>query len=232
MTFQASINYDYGFGIPGEVVRDGPLRAHTGYIVSGSATNNVFGRMFTRNTDNTVAAGGSGILWGILANPKQHVSFGTTVGPLAPSFTLPNNITADFVEFGKICVQVLAAALPGNQVIYRITDGVLDSVVPTATFTGAIATAVLTVTALTAGTLGIGSIVRDPATGNIIGKIIALGSGTGGNGTYEIDSAATISAEPMVANSVPKTGFLFANATVEDYPQPNANNLALIKIDL
>lgn len=126
MTFQSTINYDYGFGIPGEIVRDGPLRAHVGYINTTDPTQNAFGRVFTLNGDGkTVGAGGTGAVWGILANPKQHVSMGTTSGPLAPNFVLPNNITADFVEFAKIVVPLYGtkAAAAGLQVQFAQADG-------------------------------------------------------------------------------------------------------------
>lgn len=126
MTFQSSINYDFGFGVAGEIVRDGPLRAHTGYLNSGNAANNVFGRVFTLNGDGkTVGAGGTGAIWGILANPKQHVSLGAPAGPLAPQFALSNNLIADFVEFGKIVVALVGthAAVPGVQLQFAQADG-------------------------------------------------------------------------------------------------------------
>lgn len=125
-TFQQSINYDFAFGVVGEIMRDGPLRAHVGYLNSGSAANNVFGRVFTLNGDGkTVGAGGTGPIWGILANPKQHVSLGTTAGPLAPSFALPNNVVADFVEFAKVVVALggTNAATPGLQLQFAQADG-------------------------------------------------------------------------------------------------------------
>jgi hypothetical protein len=125
-TFQQSINYDFAFGVVGEIMRDGPLRAHVGYLNSASAANNVFGRVFTLNADGkTVGAGGTGAIWGILSNPKQHVSMGTTAGPLAPTFALPNNVVADFVEFAKIVVALggTKAATPGLQLQFAQADG-------------------------------------------------------------------------------------------------------------
>lgn len=129
MTFQNSINYDYGFGIPGEIVRDGPLRAHTGYVNTTTQANNVFGRMFTLNNDGkTVGAGGTGTIWGILANPKQHASFGGASGPLSPSFVLPNNVEADFAEFAKIVIALTGtvAATPGLQLQFSQADGTIS----------------------------------------------------------------------------------------------------------
>lgn len=124
--FQQSINYDFAFGVPGEIGRDGPLRARPGYLNSGSAANNAFGRVFTLNADGkTVGAGGTGSVWGILANPKQHVAYGANGNALDPSFTLPNNTTADFVEMGKIIVPLYGsvAAVNGLQVQFSQSNG-------------------------------------------------------------------------------------------------------------
>lgn len=231
MTFQSTVNYDYGFGIPGEIVREGPLRAHPGIISSASAANNVFGRAFTQAAaGGKVAAGGTGIFFGLLANPKQHASFGGTLGPLSPTFALPNETIADFVTMGLICVQLATAAQIGNQVTYDTTTGALDSVAVTASFTASQATTVLTVSAITAGTIGVGTIVRD-ATGNVIGTVISLGTGTGGVGTYNLNTSATVASGAMTGNSVATAGKAFVpNAFVRDYPQPNTNGLALIRI--
>lgn len=126
--FQETINYDFGFGIPGEIVRDGPVRAHKGYIntAGGVTTYNAFGNVFTLNGDGeTVGAGGTGPVWGILANPKQHVSMGSNNNPLMPTFILPNDISADFVEFAKIVVPLYGtkAATQGLQVQFAQATG-------------------------------------------------------------------------------------------------------------
>lgn len=125
-TFQQSINYDFGFGIPGEIIRDSAKRAHIGYLNSASAANNAFGSVFTLNGDGkTVGAGGTGDVWGILANPKQHVSMGVNNQALTPTFILPNNITADFVEFAKIVCPLYGthAAAAGLQVQFSQANG-------------------------------------------------------------------------------------------------------------
>lgn len=67
------------------------------------------------------------------------------------------------------------------------------------TFTGSIAGQTLTVTAVTAGVLGTGQAIAGPgvATGTII---TALGSGTGGAGTYQVSIAQTVGEEAMTAD--------------------------------
>lgn len=127
MTFQSTINYDFGFGIPGEIVRDGPLRSKPGLINTATPANNVFGRAFTQaSSGGTVAAGGTGVFFGILANPKQHASFGGAAGPLSPSFALPNQVVADFVNFGIIVAQLSTAATIGEQVQMTNATGALS----------------------------------------------------------------------------------------------------------
>lgn len=67
---------------------------------------------------------------------------------------------------------------------------------PAATFTAAIATTVLTVSAVASGTLAVGQTVT--GIGVIDGTtIISLGSGTGGTGTYNLSQAQTVSSETM-----------------------------------
>lgn len=162
MAFQASINYDYGFGIPGEVVRDGPLRSHPGLINTATPANNVFGHAFTQlPAGGTVAAGGTGVFFGFLANPKQHASFGGAAGPLSSSFALPNQVVADFVHFGMIVAQLTNAAVIGQQVQFAQATGALS-----------------------------------------------------------------IPAVPGTADA----GNTMAPAWVEDYPQPNTNNLVLLRV--
>jgi hypothetical protein len=127
MTFQTSVKYDYGFGIPGEIVRDSPTRSHVGLINSPSAANNVFGYGFTQPAaGGTVQAGGTGVFFGILCNPKTHASFGGAAGPLSPSFALPNEVTAEFVTFGIIVAQLTTAATIGEQVQMNTTTGALS----------------------------------------------------------------------------------------------------------
>jgi len=126
-TFQQAVNYDYGFGIPGEIVRDGPVRSHPGLINTGTPANNVFGRGFTQAAaGGTVAAGGTGVFFGLLANPKQHASFGGAAGPLSPSFALPNQVVADFATFAIIVAQLSTAATIGQQVQMSQADGSLS----------------------------------------------------------------------------------------------------------
>lgn len=136
MTFQSVVRYDWGFGIPGEIIKDGPKRARPGYILSADATQNIVGRVFTQNTPGagipagSVGAGGTGAFVGILANPKVYASFGTVVnGPLSPTMLLPNNVQAEFLQMGYVVASMSNANVNiGDAVHYVEATGAMLSV--------------------------------------------------------------------------------------------------------
>lgn len=74
-----------------------------------------------------------------------------------------------------------------------------------AVFTASISTTTLTVTAVTSGTLAVGTLVANNSTGVTYGYITALGTGTGGTGTYTLDTSNTIASTTMVVSTVNST---------------------------
>jgi hypothetical protein len=72
----------------------------------------------------------------------------------------------------------------------------------TATFTAAQSTTTLTVSAITAGSIGVGSVIRN-ASGVIIGTVIEVLTITAAGGTYKLNTSATVSSAAMTANSTP-----------------------------
>lgn len=74
-----------------------------------------------------------------------------------------------------------------------------------AVFTASISTTTLTVTAVTSGTLAVGTLVANNSTGVTYGYITALGTGTGGTGTYTLDTSNTIASTTMVVSTVVST---------------------------
>lgn len=83
----------------------------------------------------------------------------------------------------------------------------------TAVVTGSIATTVLTVSAVTSGTLAVGQIVT--GTGVTVGTYIsALGTGTGGTGTYTVNTSQTVSSTTITTGLPPpnfyvtRTGYI------------------------
>ena len=73
-----------------------------------------------------------------------------------------------------------------------------------ASFTGSIAGTILTVSAIASGSLAIGQVISD-LTGNVtaLTAIIALGTGTGGIGTYQVNTTQNVLSEAMTSEAPP-----------------------------
>jgi len=88
----------------------------------------------------------------------------------------------------------LGALVPGTVLAKRVKAA------NAAVVTGSIATTVLTVTAVTSGTLSVGQTIS--GSGVTAGtKITALGTGTGGTGTYTVGTSQTASSTTITATS-------------------------------
>lgn len=133
MAFQTTIRADIGAGIVGDLALEGPIVAQPGTLNSADAANNVIGRAFTQTaTEGVMAAGGTGVFAGILANRAVYASGGTSAGgSLAPTTTLRNGEIAEFVtETPGIFVSIGNAFNIGHLVTYVTATGVLGSVAP------------------------------------------------------------------------------------------------------
>lgn len=145
MAFQASVTNNIGFGVVGELYLEGPLRGQPALLNSGTPANNVIGRAFTVVDDGTasfdtaadpqpleVAAGGTGVFAGILANPKVYASIGTTAdGTLASTLALPNGRIVELVqETAGLIVALPAAFAVGDWIWFNQATGVLVSTAP------------------------------------------------------------------------------------------------------
>lgn len=93
---------------------------------------------------------------------------------------------------------VLGAVFQVSGVLDAYTAENVTSVTSGAVFTGSITTTILTVTAITSGTIAVGQMITGAgiAQGTMIN---ALGSGTGGTGTYSIDISQTVASESMTS---------------------------------
>ena len=239
---QTAVNYVRAFGVPGEILFIGPTRAQAAILTSVSAAYNIIGATACTlvsgaldqlpNEPITAKAGGTGKFAGILANPKAYASFGTAAGgPLAPTLTLPNNLNVELLYMGEIVVTLPAAASVDDLVLFDNTTGALSTQAPSSSFTGVVSTNTLTVTSFVAGgaPLAVGTEIFGagvtPGT-----RISALGSGTGGNGTYTVTGAATVNSTTMTANSVAPTGKTFVPNAVVDRYSPTGAGLAVIRL--
>ena len=96
---------------------------------------------------------------------------------------------------------------------------------PGATFTGSITGNVLTVTGPVVGTVGVGQTLSDGSGAVINGtNITALGSGTGGAGTYLVNNPQTVASEPMSSAAANQNSVVVTGA---QEPQLVAANIAV-----
>lgn len=195
---QQAVNTNLGFGVVGELFLDGPFRGQPAIIDSDGVTNpNRVGRVFTHvaASDGHVVVGGTGIFAGILANPKVYPLFGTSSGgSLAPSLDLGQYMNGEFVyDTTGIIVSLAAAASIGDEVYYDTTTGVISTQPASVAASGAqriaFASNVATVTLAPAGMppIGVGSVI---VSGGKTTTVTSLGTGTGGNGTYNVGTIA------------------------------------------
>ena len=137
-SFQSTVNINLGFGIPGELIVDGPQRVDT---LALDVNGGTIGLAFTKsNTTNVASQGGvigTGVLFaGILVNPKVYASYGAVGGnPLDPTLFLNGYSQGEFLTMGTICVTVVGACNIGDLVQYNTTTGVLSTVAPGASAT-------------------------------------------------------------------------------------------------
>lgn len=138
MGFQSTVALNQGFGVIGEIVFEGPLRATPGVVKVGSdgatAADIVVGRAFTIDAaDGQYYPGGTGTFGGILANSNAYASYGTSAGgPLAPTLVLPAGEVGEFLEMGEIVVALPAAAAIGADLKFTKASGVIGVGAPSA----------------------------------------------------------------------------------------------------
>lgn len=137
MTFQSTIRFDAGYGVPGEIVFDGPSRSEPGTLRTTAPANNVFGRFFSLNSavPGVWRAGDpldDGERFGIMTSPKQHALQGTAAGgSLAPTLVMPNEATVEITTMGQVlCVSSVANNLVGNIVRFVKATGEILTVPP------------------------------------------------------------------------------------------------------
>lgn len=114
-----------------------------------------------------------------------------------PSF----NKTINLATIGANGMDAGAAPASGYVALYAIYNP------QAAAFTGSISGTTLTVSAVTSGALAVGQYVQGAAPGT---TITALGTGTGGAGTYTVSNSQTIAAGPMTTGIA---ALLATNAT-------------------
>ena len=246
MTLQTAVNFYNAAGLVGDQAFSGPVRS-TPYNLVSSPNPNVIGFAFTvsagANPDPSAAApnagnavvGGTGIFAGILWNSKEQVGYGTTGNPLGASMVLPDYKVGELMTMGEVWVNLKnSSASVGDLLVYDTagsTPGALSSIPATTTgFTVTQSTTTLTVAGAPANSaLGVGSVVT--ITGALQSRILALGTGTGGNGTYTVDTSQTVAGgTAATATSVPQSGTARVPNGVISHYDITAAGLAVAKL--
>jgi uncharacterized membrane protein YebE (DUF533 family) len=137
MSFQTTVYLASGAGVPGDFYTDSPRICESFILNSVLASNNVFGRAFTKIAGPTnqgqAQVGnptGTGVFAGFLVNPKGSVNYGVFGNPLAPSLVLPNESQAELLTMGTIFVTLPAVANIGDYVYFNNTTGALTTQAP------------------------------------------------------------------------------------------------------
>lgn len=109
--------------VPGNISHDGPTRALSAVLKSGSAANNVFGRAFTfeSTAKETVQAGGAApaVFAGIMINPKNY---------MIDNAYAANGTVAEFVHMGEVAVEIAGSSPKiGDPVYFVPGTGVLTT---------------------------------------------------------------------------------------------------------
>jgi hypothetical protein len=132
MTFQATVQIQMGFGVPGEVYQSAPWVILPYTLNSGAQLNVVGSTAYTITAEGLAQAGAGGTLGfgGILCSPKDYASFGAGNAPLAPTLQLPNFTEASLLSEGIMVVSLPAVASIGDYVIYNDVTGTLATMPP------------------------------------------------------------------------------------------------------
>ena len=229
MAFQSVVSLTQGYGVPGSLVYDGPVRSAPWTLISTPEPNVIGATAYTAVSDGIAMAGGVGAFAGILASPKSYTAGLINVGS---TMTLPDETIGELATMGQFLVTLTTAANIGDLVTYNTTTGALGSVPLQGAVTASFATNVMTVTASSVF-IGVGSVVN--FAGVAVGTtVIADGTGAGGTGTY------TLSTTPGTVASAPgKIGAgLYAGANNAFVPNATvilrataANALAIIELN-
>lgn len=230
MGFQTTVRKVLAAGIPGELYSQGPVRAAPFTLVS-TPNENKIGNAFTVSAEGVATVGGSGAFAGILGFPKSYAMRGTAGDSLAATLVLPDNAEGELVTMGEMYATINSAAAIGDKVVYDTTTGALSAVARQVQFTAAIAPqadlavftgtiddgtppgagAVLTVTDVASGTIEVGQLIT--GTGIIPGtRISALGTGTGGTGTYTVSIAQEVGSITITAPDESDTSVMTVSA--------------------
>lgn len=168
---------------------------------------------FAWEVDGIAANHGIGHPAGFCHREQQGV---ITIWLAEASMVIPQGLMVVLHNLGDFWAVTGTAATKGQKVFVSVSDGSIKAgnagatIADGASFTAAIAGTTMTVSAVASGTLRVGQ----PVTGAGItaGTVItALGTGTGGTGTYTVSASQTVASEAMTTVNSIETGWYIAS---------------------
>lgn len=172
-------------------------------VLAGTLYGSVISSSYSSGTTSVVVSMDSGSLDNGLSS--VNVSFLNSPSPSIPAQYSPNQIVSTVAALRSVDKTKSNSARANG---YYSGDGVVSEYYYDSSdtssgclFTGSVSGTVLTVSAVTNGTLAVGQAVNRSDTGATIGYISSLGTGSGGAGTYNLNASATVSSMTMSSDN-------------------------------
>lgn len=214
--FQSAVNQYQAPGKPGDFASANPravVLAGEGQIVAAAAGVTV-GRFAWLDSTNTYASNnGSGVPDGFIANELQAV-LQTVLDE--ESYFVPGGYPLTLYAQGDFWGKTSNAAVKGNKVFASVVDGTISCAASGATIAVATSTAstisgtTLTIGGTITGTFVVGQMVTGTGVASDT-YITALGTGTGGAGTYTVSVSQTVSSTAIDGNPSVETKWTVGN---------------------
>ncbi|OZI59938.1 structural cement protein Gp24 [Bordetella genomosp. 11] len=229
MGFQTQVYQQPNPAVAGDFASANPRATYLagpGALVAGAAGVTV-GR-FAWEVDGVVNNFGIGQPAGFCHREQQGV---ITIWLAEASMLIPEGLMVTLHNLGDFWATVGNDVNKGQKVFVSVSDGSVkggnpgDVIDDGAHFTAAIAGTTMTVSAVASGTLRVGQPVA--GAGVTAGTIItALGTGTGGTGTYTVSASQTVSSESMTTtNSIETSWFIASDADSGQLVKITSTNL-------
>lgn len=218
MGFQTQVNRYPAPAVAGDFASSNPrssvVSPEAGFV-SGAAGVTVGKFAWVQADGVTVLNTGTGVPSGFVHREQQalitaYLGEATMVIPVGQPVTLQR--TGDYWA-----TETVAAATRDQKIFAKFQDGSVTaaaagSTIAGASFTATISGTTMTVSAVASGTLNVGDLVAGSGV-TAASYITALGTGTGGTGTYILSQSSTVSSgTSMTTTSYVETDFKVAQA--------------------
>jgi hypothetical protein len=187
--------------------------AQTTTVTAGSFVVGAVYTILTVGTTNFVSIGASASTVGVVFTATGVGSgTGTATTPTPGRYLKSNGTDTSFDYLNLADTSSVTAGSFTIGTAYTVkslgtTNFVTIGAASTAVVTGSVATTVLTVSAVTSGTLAIGTYITGTNV-NTGTYIVSLGTGTGGIGTYNLNQSSTATSTTITGQPLPGTAFI------------------------